>query len=118
MPRPRSFLRLERHGKAVHAIALAGRRRAVGEHMPQMAAAIGAMHLGAAHKEAAVFGLTHRTLQRGVEARPARAALKFGLGIEQRLATAATEKRAGALLRVQRTGPGALRAVLAQHMIA
>ena len=43
---------LQRH--AVHAVAQAGRLRAVVEHMAEMAAAAAAMHLGARHEERAV----------------------------------------------------------------
>ena len=39
------------HGRAVHAITLAGRGRAVGKHMAQMRAAIAAHHFRAPHEQ-------------------------------------------------------------------
>ena len=49
------LLRLEIHRHAVDAVAQAGRRRAVGKHVTEMAAAAAAMHLGADHAVAAVL---------------------------------------------------------------
>ena len=50
--------KVQRH--PVNAVAQAGRRRTVGKHVAEMAAALAAMHLGAAHSEAAVHGLADR----------------------------------------------------------
>ena len=50
----RSLLLVELERRAVHAIALAGRLRPVGKDVAEMAAALGAMHLGARHQEAAI----------------------------------------------------------------
>src|SRR5262245_17517686 len=76
--------RLELEGDPVDAVAQAGGRRAVGEHVAQMAAAAAAMHLGAHHAVAAVLGGLHGAGLGRVEARPARTALELGLGDEQR----------------------------------
>src|ERR1039458_4918631 len=80
-----------------------------------MATALAEMDLGAGHEEAAVLRDAHRAVQRCVETRPAGAALEFRLRTEQLLPTAGADERAVPLLRIQRTGAGALRAVLAQH---
>uniref|UniRef100_A0A0N4Z8I6 DNA helicase n=1 Tax=Parastrongyloides trichosuri TaxID=131310 RepID=A0A0N4Z8I6_PARTI len=66
----------ERH--RVDAVAQTGRRRAVGEHMAQMAAAAGAADLGADHAVAGVADLAHvRLVERREEAGPAGAALEL-----------------------------------------
>ena len=57
------FLLVELERRAVHAIALAGRARAVGEHVAEMAAALGALHLGADHAVGGVGGGPDRLLQ-------------------------------------------------------
>src|SRR5438552_17013820 len=80
------FLELER--RAVHAVALAGRLRTVGEDVAQMAAALGAMHLGAAHEEALVGRGADCDLLGLPEAPPAAAAVVLGRRVEQRLAAA------------------------------
>ena len=46
--------RREMHRHAVDAVAIAGRRRAVREHVAEMAAAAAAVHLGAHHEVAAI----------------------------------------------------------------
>src|SRR6185437_10984123 len=106
---------LEPHRRAVHAITLAGGRRAVREQVPQMPTAAAAMHLGADHEKAAVLMGLHRIVQRREEARPAGAALELGAGGEQLLATPRTHECAAPLFDVQRAGAGPFRAVLAQH---
>src|SRR5437762_8678665 len=112
-----SFLLLEGERRAVHAVALAGRRRAVGKDVAEMAAALGAVHLGAAHEEAAVGRCAHGAGQRLPERGPARAAFELGAGIEQRRAAAGAAEGALALLLIERAGAGALGAVLAQHLV-
>src|SRR6478735_2342393 len=82
-----------------------------------MAAAIGAMHLGADHAELAVFAGLDRAFQRLVEARPARTALELLAGFEQLLAAAGAGEGAGALLEVERAGAGPLRAMAAQDLV-
>src|SRR4051812_37466436 len=82
-----------------------------------MAAALGAVHFGPGHEEAAVGRGADATGQRLPEGRPAGAALEFRGRVEQWLAATGADKRTGALLLVQRTGEGTLGAVLAQHAV-
>src|SRR5690606_6757079 len=71
-------LRLEVQRDAVHAVAQARGAGAVREDMAEMAGAAGAAYLDAAHAVAGVDHLVHRLLvERGGEARPARAAVIF-----------------------------------------
>src|SRR5689334_12669891 len=76
--------RMKHQRETVHAIAQAGRLRAIVEDVTEMAAATAAMHLGAQHAEGAVFRLADRVLQRLIEARPAGAAFELGVRREQR----------------------------------
>src|SRR5262245_17566409 len=76
---------LEVHGDAVDAIAQMRRRGPVVKHVPEMAAAPAAMHLGAHHPIASIGRSFDRTLHRIVEARPAGTALELLLRHEQRL---------------------------------
>src|SRR5262245_26598500 len=108
--------RHEFHGDAVHAVAQAGRRRAVLEDMAEMAAAAAAVHLGAGHEPAVVHGRADRVVDWRPEARPAGAALILGLGGVQGQLAAGADECPGALLSVQRACAGALGAVLAQHV--
>src|SRR6185437_11542760 len=92
--------RMKHQRVAIHAVAQAGRLRAIVEDVAEMAAAAAAMHLGPRHAEGAVFGGRDGVFERLVEARPARAALEFGVGREQRkvaspsrLATEASKMR-------------------------
>ena len=64
---------------AVDAVAQAGRRRSVVEHMAEMAAAAAAMHLVPHHAEGVVGVFQHRAFDRLIEARPAGAAVELGL---------------------------------------
>src|SRR5512143_335416 len=73
---------LQRH--AVHAVAQAGRRRTVVEHMAEMTAAAAAMNLLAHHAEGIVLVDQNRILDWLVEAWPARTAVELGLRIEER----------------------------------
>ena len=81
--------------------------------MAQMAAASGAMELGAEHAMAGVGGSFHRARQGIPEAGPAGAAFELGAGVEQLRAAAGTFELAGALFLVQRAGAGALGGMLA-----
>src|SRR6476659_9365311 len=112
-----SLLLFELERRAVHAVALAGRARAVGEDVAEMAAALGARHLGADHAVAGVARGLDRLVLGRPERGPAGAALVLGVGIEQRLAAAGAAEDALALLVVQRAGERTLGAVLAQHMV-
>src|SRR6185369_6606584 len=68
----------ERERDRVDAVALAGRRRAVVEHVPEVAAAARAVHLVARHAERVVLAdLDAARLDRLPEARPAGAALEL-----------------------------------------
>src|SRR5206468_2999679 len=75
--------KLER--RAVHAIAQSSWRRAVGKHVPQVAAASRAVHLCALHEKAVVDRRFDAALARREEARPAGAALEFRIRRKQRL---------------------------------
>src|SRR5690606_20537486 len=108
-------LELERH--AVHAVALAGRLRAVVEDMAEMAAAARAMHLGADHAEAVIRGGGNRILARRPEAGPAATGVELGVGIEQHLAAAGAEETARPEFAVERAGMRPLGGMLAQHGI-
>src|SRR5262245_38927432 len=111
------LLLLELQRRAVHAIALAGGPGSVGEDVAEMAAALGAMHLGAGHEMAAVARRADGAVLGRPERWPARAAFVLGRGIEQRLAAAGAAEGAGALLVVQRAGERPLGAVIAQHVM-
>src|SRR5690242_5176640 len=115
--RPSGSVRLEVHRRAVHAIAIPRRLRPIGEHVAKMAAALAAMHFGAAHEEAAILGGAYRAVQRLVEAGPTSATFEFCIRSKQLLPAAGADEFAVALLGIQRTGAGALRAMLAQHLI-
>src|SRR5580692_1669602 len=100
--------------KAVHAVAQAGRLRPVVEDVTEMAAAAAAMNFGPQHPEGAVFGLADRVVERLIEARPAGAALEFGLRGEQRQVAAGAGEDAPAVLLQKRARTGAFGAFLAQ----
>src|SRR5437870_12032071 len=93
------------------------RRGPVVEHVPEMAAAPAAMHLGAHHPIASVGRGFDRTLNRIVEARPAGAALELLLRYEQRLGTSGADERAGTRLIVERTAAGRFGPVSALHVV-
>src|ERR1700712_1363509 len=76
--------RMKYQRKTVHAVAQAGRLRAVVEEMTEMAAAAAAVNFGPQHSKGAVFGLADRVLERLIKTRPAGAALEFGFRGEQR----------------------------------
>src|SRR5690606_12376154 len=89
--RPRSVplrLRNEVQRGRVDAVAQPGRRRTVGEHMPQVRITARAAGLDAAHAMAEVFVLGHGFDVHGrVEARPAAARVVLGVRFKQRAAT-------------------------------
>src|SRR6516164_4559003 len=109
--------RFEVERDAVDAIAQMSGRRAVVEHVPEMAAATVAMNLGAHHAVGAVLRGLNRTRDRIVEARPTGSALEFLHRLEQRLAAARTAKRSAALLVVQRAASRPLRPVSAHDVV-
>src|SRR5579864_4496379 len=74
-------LEIQRGG--IHAIAQAGRRRTVFEHMSQVRIAFGATHFSSHHAVFRVAMLNHVAgLARLVEARPSRPGIKLRLRIE------------------------------------
>src|SRR6476659_6581105 len=109
-------VRIELQRDAVHAVAFAGRARAVGKDVAEMSTALRAVDLYASHAVAGVGGRRDRAFNRLVEAWPAGAALELRIGREERLATASTVEGAGTLLEVEGAGAGALGTVLAQHV--
>jgi hypothetical protein len=87
------------------------RRRAVLEHVAEMAAAAAAMHLGAHYAVAAVGRGLDRSGDWIVEARPSGATLELLLRGKQRLPAAGAGERTGPLLVVERAAPRRLGAV-------
>ena len=82
-----------------------------------MAAAAAAMHFGARHAERRVLGFADGIVERLPEARPAGAALVFGVRGEQRQVAAGAGEDALALFLQQRARTRPLGAVLAQDLI-
>src|SRR3954447_13307276 len=82
-----------------------------------MASATAAMDFSAKHSESAVFGFADGVFQRLIEARPASAALEFGVRGKQRQVATGASKYALAMLLQQRARTGALGALLAQDFI-
>src|SRR5688572_29984283 len=101
-----SRVRREVQCKAVDAVAKAGRRRAVWEHVPEMTTALAAVDLGPHHAVSPIHRFVDRALQRREEARPAGAAFELAFGPEQRLPATGADKRAFAILVEQRAGTG------------
>src|SRR6185437_14379714 len=75
------------------------------------------MHLGTLHRVAAVDRSLHRALDRTEEARPSRAAVEFGRGLEQRLPASTAAEDPGGVLVVGGARAGSLGAVLAQNAV-
>ena len=103
----------------VHAVALTGRQRSVGEHVAEMAAAPGAGDLGPCHPEGPIGVLVDDTvIERPVEARPPEPESNLVLlGNRARAAPGAGEHPTP--LHVQELpGPRRLGALLAQHGVA
>src|SRR5215510_6135415 len=96
----------EFQGNAVDAVAQSRGRRSVLEDMAQMSAAAPAVHLGAWQQQQAVDGGADGVRQRPIEARPAGLAVVFGLRGEHRKITTRADKRALALLVVERARAG------------
>ena len=75
--------KIQRRG--IHAVAQAGRLRAVVKDVPQVRVASRAQHLGASHEKRAVgFGAHVLFGDRLIEAWPSGARLELGIRIEQR----------------------------------
>src|SRR3954447_12942725 len=109
--------RVEYQRKAVHAVAQAGRLRAVVEDVAEMAAAAATVDFGAQHAEGAVLGLADGVFQRLVKTRPAGAALELGVGGKQRQVAAGAGEDALAMFFQQRARPRPLGALLAQNVV-
>ena len=111
------LVRLERDGHAVVAIAKPRRVGAVVEDVALVAAALGAVVFGARHEQLAVFLGLDMPGNGFKEARPTRAAVEFGFRTEQRQAAARAFEHALAVLFQKRAGEGALRPLVAQHIV-
>src|SRR5260370_40813737 len=85
---------MEYQGKAIHAVAQAGRLRPIVEDVTEMAAAAAAVNFGPQYPESPVFGLADGVVERLVKTRPAGAALEFRLRGEQRQGAARTSEDA------------------------
>src|SRR5229473_2465934 len=108
---------MEYQGKAIHAVAQAGRLRPIVEDVTEMAAATAAVNFGPQHPESPVFGFANGVLQRLVETRPAGTALEFRLRGEQRQVAAGAGEDALAMLLEQRARSRPLGAFLAQDFV-
>src|SRR6185369_4420004 len=100
--RTADLFRFELQRRAVDAVALPGRRRAIGEHVPEMAATLRAVDLGPRHPVAAIHGGADRSRMRRHETGPSGAGLKLRLVREQFLSATRAGKRARPLLGEQR----------------
>src|SRR5690606_9411961 len=101
--------------QAVVAVALAGGRGTVVEHVALVAAAAGAMVLGARQDQLEVAPGFDRALDGLEEARPAGAAVELGARLEQGSAAAGTDERALAVLVVEFARKRRLGSFPAQH---
>src|SRR4030088_2059730 len=108
---------MEYQGKAIHAVAQAGRLRPIVEHVTEMATAAAAVNFGPQYPESPVFGPADGVVERLVKNRPAGAALEFRLRGEQRQVAAGTGEDALAMFLEQRARSRPLGAFLAQDLI-
>src|SRR5687768_8418103 len=112
------LLRFEVECGGIDAEALAGRLRAVLEHMAEVGAAVRAANLGADHAVGPVAAfLDAAGFRRLPERRPARTRIVFRGRREQRLAADHAEVHAVLLVAVVLAGEGALSALLLRHVI-
>src|SRR6266446_3348188 len=100
---------------AVHAVAQAGGLRTIVKYVAEVTAALAAMHFGTGHEKTAVGLRLDCLLNRRREARPAGAAVEFGVRGKQRLAATGAAVDALAILLVERARSRAFGAVVAQH---
>src|SRR3954467_9536330 len=108
----------ELQGRGIDAVTQARRPRAVGEDMAEMAAALGAQHLGTDHAVADVPLLVDMALDGGLgEAGPAAAGIELRVGLEQHIAAAGAGIGAGAVVLLIFAGEGTLGRLLAQHCV-
>src|SRR6478609_1078355 len=106
----------EIHRDAVHAVAQAGRLRAVVEDVAEMAAATAAMHFGAHGAEREVRARRDGLVERRPEARPAGMAVEFRARRKQVEPAAGAGKAPRAMLVVERTRVRAFGAFVTQHV--
>src|SRR6202034_3297775 len=111
-------LRHELQGHAVHAITKPRRLGTVIEYVAEMSAAAPARNRRSHHAEAAVLGLVDRFVERCPKARPAGAAVEFGLGREQRQVAAGAGERAGAVFFEKRTRERPFGAFMPEYLIS
>src|SRR3954469_8603068 len=115
---PQGLFGFELQRRGIDAVAQARRPRAVGEDMTEMAAALGAQHLGADHAVTDVPLLIDMALGGGLgEARPAAAGIELRVGLEQHIAAAGAGIGTGAVVVLIFAGEGTLGRLLAQHRV-
>src|SRR5439155_4013379 len=90
--------------------------RTIRKHVAEVAAALGAVHFGSRHEEAAIFGGADRVLERLPEARPAGSAFELRVRAEQRVAASGAIKGSASLFLIERTGAGPFSAMLAEDV--
>lgn len=115
---PSLLILLQLQRRRINAVAQPGRRRAVGEDMTEMGAAVVAGDFRAQHAEAAVDVFVDQFfIVRRVKTRPAAAGIELGFGAEKR--GAAADAAVGAVgVRVPiLAGEGRLGAFLAGHAV-
>src|SRR5205085_1019363 len=108
---------LELHGRAVHAVALPGRRGPVLEHMAEVAAALVAVHFDARHAVAPVGRRADGAFDRREKARPPGAAVVFRFRQKERLTAPGAIEPSVALLGVERARAAHFGPVLPQHLV-
>src|SRR5688572_8678035 len=115
---PPSLLRVEVQRSGVDAVPQARGLRPVREDVAEMATAGGALHLGSDHAERPI-GLGHdrRGIDGSREARPARARVELGLGIEELGTAAGTAVRTGSVLVPVGASEGSLGALVAEDLV-
>src|SRR5450631_2987163 len=105
-PVPSALFGYEFQSNTIHAVAQAGRRRAIVKDMAEMPATTPAMHLGAFHEKTPVGFGAHGTIYRAPETRPACPALEFGFRFEERQFAARAGEDSLAMLVNERAAEG------------
>jgi hypothetical protein len=113
----RSRLWLKGDAGGVNAVALTGRRGAVGEDVAEMSAAAGASHFDAAHSERLVFVHVNCSRLCIIKRWPTASRVKLGSRRKQRLPTSCTGITPIVFCVVILAGEGPLRALLTQDLI-
>ena len=109
--------RFKRQRHTVDAVTQTGRRRTIGEDVPEVSAALAAMHFSARHPVAAIDRGADAPFDRRKETGPAGATLEIALGHEERLPAARAREHAGAVLPEERTRTRRLGGVIAKHRV-